>query len=115
MVIKRGSFEGADDAHRGSGTVQLLRAAGNRLILRLDEFRVTNGPSLHIYVVEDPQIPTREFFDIGRLRGTTGSQNYEISTHHHLVPEQIRFIVIYDQLFGRVYATAELESTTSGR
>lgn len=111
MVIKRGHFEGADDAHRGSGDVELRHASGGRLILRLDEFRVTNGPSLHVYFVEDPDIPTRKFWDVGRLKGTAGSQNYEVSTHHHLQPAQINYVMIYDVLFGRVYATAALVPT----
>lgn len=110
-VIKRGRFEGADDVHQGSGNVELRRAAGGRLILRLDSFQVTNGPSLHVYFVDDPEIPTRDFVDVGRLKGTAGSQNYEISTHHNLQPAQIRYVMIYDELFDRAYATAELEPT----
>jgi len=111
MVVAQGLFKGADDALHGSGTVEVLKATGIRLIVRLVDFQVTNGPSLHVYLAEDAEIPTRNFVDLGRLRGTDGAQNYEISTHYDLHPDEIRYVIIYDELFGRPYAAAKLERT----
>ena len=111
MTIAQGRFQGSDDAHPASGSVEILKASGIRLIVRLDEFRVTNGPSLHVYIAEDPEIPMRNSADLGVLRGSSGAQNYEVSTHYDLNPDQIRYVIVYDELFGRTYAVARLERT----
>lgn len=47
-VLLTGQFEDADSFHRGSGMATVYDVPGTGLVLRLQEFRVTNGPDLHV-------------------------------------------------------------------
>src|SRR4030067_821791 len=47
--VARGRFVGADDFHKGSGTAVIVRA-GTQRGLRFENFQVTNGPDLYVYL-----------------------------------------------------------------
>ncbi|MBI5153284.1 MAG: DM13 domain-containing protein [Parcubacteria group bacterium] len=73
--VARGNFDGLA-GHRAEGIVKLLTIGGKKFIRFEDDFSVTNGPDLFVYLgnngVYDPN--TR----LGALKGNVGSQNYEI-------------------------------------
>jgi hypothetical protein len=80
QVLVRGKFRDADSVHRGSGDAVLYRLADGSHLLRLENFRVTNGPDLAVYLVKhaDPsnldQV-TSGFLNLGKLKGNVGNQN----------------------------------------
>ena len=73
--VATGDFIGLA-GHRAEGTAKLLIVGEKKFIRFEDEFSITNGPDLFVYLgnngVYDPN--TR----LGALRGNVGSQNYEI-------------------------------------
>jgi len=75
-VLKTGIFEGADSRHKGSGTVRVLEIDGQRYVRFEEDFSVTNGPDLYIYLGRDGKYDPET--KLGRLKGSKGSQNYEI-------------------------------------
>lgn len=109
-VLTRGKFVDADAFHKGSGVALIAQVNGQRL-LRLEEFQVTNGPDLYVYLTAHPKPATREdvhqgFLNLGRLKGNIGAQNYEIPVGAEL--PQFHSVVIYCQRFHVVFATATL-------
>ena len=110
-VIARGSFRDADAVHRGAGAATLYRLADDRHLLRLENFRVTNGPKLVVYLAvhPDPQSAAdvlEGFVSLGELKGNVGSQNYA-------VPDGIdvsgyRSTVIWCELFDVLFSSAPL-------
>lgn len=109
-VLHTGQFVGADEFHQGSGRTTIYQAADGSLLLRLEDFRVTNGPDLHVLLANGEK-PTGEenmgqFLDLGELKGNVGSQNYEIPAGTDL--SIYNSVVIYCQPFHVVFATATL-------
>ena len=112
VAVSRGTFAGADDFHKGEGTVTVFRA-GQDIILRLDTFRVTNGPDLHVILTKHQAPRTRAdvqqgYVEIANLKGNVGSQNYTLPAAVRL--EEYRAVVIYCKPFHVVFATAPLRA-----
>lgn len=109
-ILARGAFVDADDFHKGSGTALLAVVDGQR-ILRLEEFQVTNGPDLYVYLTAHPRPRSRAavqegFANLGRLKGNVGAQNYPIPAGTDI--GRYRAVVIYCRAFHVVFATATL-------
>ena len=108
--LRAGTFRGADDFHRGSGTATIFRTPDDKLVLRLTDFMVTNGPALSVLLSSTP-LPASsrdlgEYIDVGALKGNIGSQNYEIPDGTDLAA--YNSVVIYCVPFHVVFATATL-------
>lgn len=113
--LKSGTFQNADDFHKGSGTTAVYRDADGALVLRLEDFQVTNGPDLHVILTPhaDPQgrddVHEDGYVDLGKLKGNKGSQNYEIPPGTDV--SAIQSVVIYCQPFHVVFSVANLQAS----
>ncbi len=109
LVLASGSFQGADDFHQGSGRATLFQQ-GDARVLRFEEFSVTNGPDLHVLLVENSAATSSAdmgaYVDLGALKGNLGNQNYTIPASVDLA--QYGGVMIYCQPFHVVFATAPL-------
>lgn len=103
IQVAMGSFMDADAFHQGSGTATIFQQGDTR-ILRFEDFEVTNGPDLHVLLVENTEGDMGEYFDLGQLKGNVGSQNYEIPDDLDL--SQFSGIMIYCQPFHVNFSTA---------
>lgn len=104
VQVANGSFVDADAFHQGSGTATIFQQGDTR-ILRLEDFEVTNGPDLHVLLVENSDGGDMgNYFDLGELKGNVGSQNYEIPDDLDL--SQFSGIMIYCQPFHVNFSTA---------
>ena len=105
-----GQFRGADDFHRGSGTATIFRTPDDKLVLRLTDFMVTNGPALSVLLSSAPAPASSQqlgdYIDVGALKGNIGNQNYEIPDGTDL--SAYNSVVIYCVPFHVVFATATL-------
>jgi len=108
-TLARGSFVEVDAVHKGSGTARIVEQGGKRY-LRLEDFKVTNGPDLYVYLSES-KTPggtlqsLDKYLSLGPLKGNTGNQTYEI-------PEPFRgydTAVIWCQEFGVLFSYAVME------
>ena len=111
--LARGDFGVVDAIHRGEGTATVLRLADGRHVLRLgDDFRVTNGPDLYVYLSgaaaprTSAELHAAGAFEIAPLKGNVGGQNYELPADLDLA--RFRSVVIYCRRFTTVFSTAEL-------
>ena len=72
-----GNFMGVGDKiHNAEGLAKILTLSNDSQILRLENFKSTNGPDVHLYFSNNKQ--ANDFIDLGRLKANNGNQNYRI-------------------------------------
>jgi hypothetical protein len=112
VMLGSGQFTVVDAVHKGSGAATIYLLPDGRRILRLEGFAVTNGPDLFVYLSGHPeprssgQLHETADFEVARLKGNIGDQNYELPPDLDL--EQFRSVVIYCKRFTTVFSTATL-------
>jgi len=106
-VVASGNFRDADSFHKGSGSATVYELPDSSQLLRFENFSVTNGPALSVYLVKgsDGDIGSG-FLDLGKLKGNKGSQNYTIPAGTDL--EQYGSVIIWCVPFKVLFAVAEL-------
>ncbi len=109
-AVLQGAFVGADSFHQGSGSATIFELPDGGRVLRLEDFSVTNGPDLHVFLAEGAaptsQDDLGEHLDLGELKGNIGNQNYEIPAGVDL--SRYGSVVIYCVPFHVVFSTATL-------
>jgi hypothetical protein len=109
----RGSLFAASGHRSVSGTVRILRMPDNRLVARLEDFRVANAPDLHLYLLGEQPAETDPGSDLSRpmnagpLGGNAGSQNFPLPAGTDAA--RLRRAVIRCDLFGVTFSEAELK------
>lgn len=98
---KLGTFQGLK-GHQATGKAEVI-TVGDISFLRFEDFEVTNGPDLHVYMTKNGDVDTG--IDLGKLKGNKGSQNYELSGINTDVYDTV---VIYCQPFHVYFASATL-------
>lgn len=75
-ILKQGIFTGFDKVHTGSGTARVVSVGDKHYIRFEEDFVVNNGPDLYVGLgANGAYIKGSE---LGVLKGTNGSQNYEL-------------------------------------
>jgi len=101
-----GKFIGVNDGiHNAEGLVKVIQLDDGSMILRLENFKATNGPDLYVYLASDSS--ASDFVNLGRLKGNIGNQNYNI-------PEGTDFsrydtVLIWCKAFSVLFGSAQLE------
>ena len=98
---KLGAFQGLK-GHEATGKAEVI-SVGDISFLRFEDFEVTNGPDLHVYMTKNGDVDSG--IDLGKLKGNKGNQNYplgEIDTNVY------NTVVIYCQPFHVYFASAKL-------
>ncbi len=115
-AIKSGDFIEIDAVHKAAGKATLFRQVNNNaLLLRFDDFSVTNGLNLSVYLSTATLPKTSAEMMAGQLqlwvaplKGTAGNQNYT-----RLPPDlnltRYRSVVIYSEDLKTVYSSATLQ------
>ncbi len=71
------AFIGAGDGfHNTEGVAKVIPLQDEGSILRLENFRSTNGPNVHVYMSTNKD--ATDFADLGRLKANNGNQNYNM-------------------------------------
>jgi hypothetical protein len=100
-----GEFVGVNDGiHNAEGMAKVIPLDDGSMILRLENFKATNGPDLYVYLATDNS--ASDFVNLGRLKGNIGNQNYDI-------PEGTDFsryttVLIWCKAFSVLFGSAEL-------
>lgn len=107
----QGAFRDADRLHRGTGTATIFRLPNQDLLLRFEDFKVTNGPALRVWMVKHPNPANRAnleegYRDLGPLKGNIGNQNYKIPFRTDL--SEFKNIVIYCETYDVIFSIASL-------
>ncbi len=83
-TLETGKFHGK--VHATSGRATVYQEADGKLVLRLTNFKTSNGPDVHVILVatkdamDDANFlkDNTEKVELGKLKGNDGDQNYEI-------------------------------------
>ena len=98
-----GTFVDGDWLHKTQGTAKVITTdSGN--VLRLQDFKTTNGPDLYVYLATDDK--ASEFVNLGKLKASSGNQNYEIPADVDL--SKYNKVLIWCKAFSVLFGTAEL-------
>ena len=101
IYSKQGSFVGLK-GNNAKGKAIII-SAGKVAFLRFQDFEVTNGPDLHVYMTSGDNISTG--MDLGKLKGSIGDQNYALNG---VDLKNYDTVVIYCQPFHIYFAQAKL-------
>ena len=72
-----GKFIGVNDGiHNAEGVAKVIALDDGTSVLRLENFKATNGPDLYVYLATDKS--ASDIVNLGRLKGNIGNQNYPI-------------------------------------
>lgn len=102
---RQGAFSGFDATHTGSGTTRILSSNDSSYVRFEEDFQVTNGPDLYVYLGNNGQYDPNT--NLGRLKGNIGSQNYEIPAG--IDPSQYNEIWVWCRAFSVPFAKAVLK------
>lgn len=100
-----GTFIGVGDGiHNVDGIAKILTLVDGSKILRLENFKSTNGPDLHVYLSTDKM--ASNFMDLGRLKGNIGNQNYQVPVDIDL--SKYNNVLIWCKAFSVLFGNAQL-------
>ena len=106
-TIRTGSFVGAGDGfHNAEGLAKVIPLKDGQSILRLENFKSTNGPNVHLYLATDKT--ASNFIDIGRVKANNGNQNYNIPVGTDLAKYNTALIWCKD--FSVLFGSAQLKT-----
>jgi hypothetical protein len=105
-VTHSGEFYGADDFHFGSGSALVIQVEPGVYVLRFENFSVRNGPDLRVYFSTNPDGYSADDYEVGPLRATDGSFNYELPPGFD--PAPYRSVIIWCEPFAVLFAVAPL-------
>ena len=102
-----GVFVGVGDGiHDAQGDAYTIPLENGSNVLRLENFKSTNGPDLYVYLSTDKH--ASEFINLGELKANSGNQNYQIPDDVDL--EKYNQVLIWCKAFGVLFGNAELSS-----
>lgn len=102
-----GRFQSAGDGiHNASGKATVLYLEDETAVLRFENFRVTNGPDLYVYLATDKN--ASNYVELGKLKANSGNQNYELPADIDL--SKYNNVIIWCKAFGVYFGGAEIAS-----
>jgi pentapeptide MXKDX repeat protein len=112
-TLLTGKFHGK--VHATSGRATVYQEADGKLVLRLTNFKTSNGPDVHVILVatkdamDDANFlkDNTEKLELGKLKGNEGDQNYEIPAGTDLT--KFRTVSVYCERFNANFGAAPLE------
>ena len=100
-----GNFVGAGDGfHNTEGVAKIIQLADGTDILRLENFKATNGPDLYVYLSTDKT--NADIVNLGRLKGNIGNQNYLIPAGTDIT--KYNTALIWCRAFSVIFGSAQL-------
>ena len=104
-VSYAGTFIGVGDGiHDAQGDAYTIPIENGNTVLRLENFRSTNGPDLFVYLATDDK--ASDFINLGELKANQGNQNYDIPNDADL--EKYNKVLIWCKAFSVLFGSAEI-------
>jgi hypothetical protein len=112
-TLETGTFHGK--VHSTSGRATIYQEENGKLVLRLTNFKTSNGPDVHVILiaVKDADDDANFFksgverVELGSLKGNEGDQNYDIPSGTDL--SKFQTVSIYCERFNANFGAAPLE------
>jgi hypothetical protein len=112
-TLETGTFHGK--VHSTSGRATIYQEEGGKRILRLTDFKTSNGPDVHVILIAAKDADDDANFlksgtervELGKLKGNEGDQNYDIPSGTDL--NKFQTVSIYCERFDANFGAAPLE------
>jgi hypothetical protein len=107
MAIQTGQLFGID--HQARGTATIYQQDGAYVLRFEDDTDIQNGPDLYVWLLAGTEYEggtPAAYLDLGNLKGTLGSQNYELPPEYD--PATHRAVLIWCLRFAVPFAAAPL-------
>ena len=112
QALETGTFHGK--VHATSGRATIYREADGRLVLRLTNFKTSNGPDVHVVLIaakdaaDDANFlkSSTQSVELGPLKGNEGDQNYDVPAGTDL--EKYKAVSIFCERFSVNFGAAPL-------
>ena len=112
-TLETGTFHGK--VHQTSGRATVYQEEDGKLVLRLTNFKTSNGPDVHVILVATKDADDNANFlksgtervELGSLKGNEGDQNYDIPSGTDL--NKFQTVSIYCERFNANFGAAPLE------
>jgi hypothetical protein len=108
--LEYGTFYGV--LHPAEGTATIYRMGDGTRILRFTNFKTSNGPDVHVYMVaaddakDSDSVLRAGFIDLGSIKGNIGDQNYPLGPDVDL--SRYRAVSVWCKRFSVNFGTAPL-------
>jgi hypothetical protein len=112
-TVVTGTFHGK--VHQTSGRATVYQDADGKMVLRLTNFKTSNGPDVHVILIAAKDADDDANFlksdtarvELGKLKGNEGDQNYEIPKGTDL--SKFQTVSIYCERFNANFGAAPLQ------
>jgi hypothetical protein len=112
-TLETGTFHGK--VHHTSGRATIYQESDGKIVLRLTNFKTSNGPDVHVILVATKDADDDANFlkshtervELGKLKGNEGDQNYVIPSGTDL--SKFQTVSIYCERFDANFGAAPLE------
>jgi len=112
-ALYTGKLEGK--VHQTSGRATIYKSVDGKEYLRLSDFTTSNGPDVHVLLVqaEDKALENElvkgglDSVELGVLKGNQGDQNYDLPASVDL--NKYQAVAIYCERFHAIFGVARLE------
>ena len=102
-----GNFIGSGDGfHNAEGVAKVIQVADGTDVLRLENFKATNGPDLYVYLSTNKS--NVDIVNLGRLKGNIGNQNYPIPAGTNLT--KYNTALVWCRAFSVLFGSAQLST-----
>ena len=106
-TLLAGSLVKINEVDYGSGRVTVLQSGGTRF-LRFEKVDIAGAPDMFVYLSDATDGNLGTYVDLGRLKGTSGSFNYELPAATDL--GRARSAVIWCRTFRTLISYANLSA-----
>lgn len=109
VTLARGEFRGLE--HDTSGQATLLMTPAGETVLRLSDFRTSNGPDVRVWlsggsIDQAGSADSGRYVDLGALKGNIGNQNYVLPPA--AADQTWKSVVIWCDRFSVAFGAAPL-------
>jgi hypothetical protein len=110
QILESGPFHSG--THPTEGTATIYRIENGSRVLRFTNFKTSNGPDVHIYMVasedarDDASVQNSAFVDLGLIKGNIGDQNYILDSSLDLA--KYRTVSVWCKRFSKNFGAAPL-------
>ena len=109
-ALAAGNFHSV--AHETKGTATVFELPDGKRVVRFTGFETSNGPDVRVFLVAAPDATDNDtvkkagYIELGKLKGTTGDQNYDVPAEADLAKYQA--VTIWCNRFNVNFGTAPL-------
>jgi len=99
-------------AHETKGTATVFQLPDGKRVVRFTGFETSNGPDVRVFLIaaadatDNDTVKKAGYIELGKLKGTTGDQNYDLPAEADLSKYQA--VTIWCNRFSVNFATAPL-------